>query len=228
MSSIITAFAVPIVSVQMENSAALNAELRRFFLECEAQGERLANPDPFTRRNHALFESQFTLFDWRHAAVGKLRDFCMANLYQAIGDLNRFEIETLQRLHVAHESWFHVTRKGGYFGVHNHPMHSWSGVYCVCQEGDESETESGRLSFISPYVTSTMFVDSSSHRMRPPFSTGNVPIRLNPGQLILFPSWLLHEVTPFEPEGDGLRITVAFNVRFRMDGVAPPMPPEGM
>lgn len=227
MSSIITAFSVPIVSVQMENSGALNNELRRFFLECANSGDKYANQDPFTHRNSSLFESQFTLFDWRQPAIGQLRDYCWATLYQAIGDLNGYDIPTLQRLQIAHESWFHVTHKGGYFGVHNHPMHSWSGVYCVCQEGDEANKDSGLLTFINPFASHTMFVDMTSHKLRPPYQSGSIPIRLKPGQLVIFPSWLLHEVTPFEPAHEGLRITVAFNTRFRMDGVDRPTPPPG-
>ncbi|NLG58657.1 MAG: hypothetical protein GX538_00640 [Gammaproteobacteria bacterium] len=226
MADIITAFAVPIISEQAGDPASLNAELRQFFLECEAQGDRYANPDPFTHRNSALFESSFSLFDWPHPAVAKLRDFCLATLYQSIGELSGYDTATLQRLHIAYESWFHITRRGGYFGVHNHPMHSWSGVYCVCQEGDEESPDSGRLTFISPFAANTMFVDMASHRMRSPFHVGNIPVRLKPGQLVLFPSWLLHEVTSFEPETEGLRITVAFNARFRMEGVEPPKVPE--
>lgn len=220
MSTIITAFAVPIVTAQLDDCAGLNAQLRALFLECEGQGDRYANPEPFTHRNRALFESVFTLFDWQHPAVARMREFCLSNLYKSIGELNGFDAPTLNRLRIATcESWFHITRRGGYFGVHNHPMHSWSGVYCVCQEGDEDSVDSGRLTFISPFVTNTMFVDMATHGMKPPFQLGNIPSRLKPGQLLLFPSWLLHEVTAFEPKTDaGLRITVAFNVRFSMDG----------
>ncbi len=227
-ASTITAFAVPIVTAQMDDCAALNAELRSFFLQCESQGGKYANPDPYTHRNSALFESAFTLFDWPQPAVAKMRDFCLSQLYRSIGELNGYDTATLQRLHIAHESWFHITRRGGYFGVHNHPMHSWSGVYCVCQEGDEHQPDSGRLTFISPYAANTMFVDMASHRLQPPFQIGNIPVRLKPGQLVLFPSWLLHEVSAFEPRGDGLRITVAFNARFRLEGVEPPRPPAGL
>lgn len=218
MLTTITAFAVPIISAKMEDPEALNAELRTLFLECETQGNKYANPDPYTHRNSALFESAFNLFDWQSPAVAKLRDFCLSGLYQAIGDLNGYDIATLQRLHIAHESWFHITRKGGYFGVHNHPMHSWSGVYCVCQEGDAPSSGSGKLTFISPFAANTMFMDMAMHRIKPPYQLGNIPVRLTPGQLLLFPSWLLHEVSAFEPEGPGLRITVAFNAHFRMQG----------
>lgn len=220
--SILTAYAVPLINVEFDDSDALNAELRKAFLEYAAQGDTWANKEPFVQRNASLFESAFNLFDWNHPAIAKLRDQCMAALYRAVGELNQYDDATLARLHVAHESWFHVTRKGGFFGAHNHPMHSWSGVYCVCQEGDENNETSGRLTFISPYAFSTMFVDMASHKLKPPFHTGSWPIRLKPGQLVLFPSWLLHEVTAFEPANDeGLRITVAFNARFRMDGVEP-------
>lgn len=221
--SILTAYAVPLINVEFDDAAELNAELRKVFLECEAKGDTYANKDPLVIRNAALFESAFNLFDWNHPAIARLRDNCMAALYRSIGELNNYDQATLARLHVAHESWFHITRRGGYFGAHNHPLHSWSGVYCVCQEGDEGDDHSGRLTFISPYATSTMFVDMASHKLKPPFHTGSWPIRLKPGQLLLFPSWMLHEVSSFEPAGgEGLRITVAFNARFVMEGVAPP------
>lgn len=224
--SFITAYAVPLVNVQLDEADALNAELRSFFLECESQGERYANREALVQRNATLFESAFNLFDWKHPAVTKLRDFCLASLYHGVGELNGYDQPTLARLHVAMESWFHVTRKGGFFGAHNHPLHSWSGVYCVCQEGDEADEHSGRLTFISPFAMNTMFVDMASHKLKPPFHAGSWPVRLNPGQLVLFPSWLLHEVTPFNPADDGLRITVAFNARFRMEDVPQtPLPP---
>ena len=40
-------------------------------------------------------------------------------------------------------------------------------------------------------------------------SSGNYAFDLQPGQLVLFPSWVQHQVMPFYGEGE--RITVAFN-----------------
>lgn len=226
--SILTAYAVPLITSQLEDSASFNAELRQLFLEIEGKGSEYENKENLVLRNSALFESTFNLFDWKHPLITRLRDHCLATLYGVVGELNGYDDATLRRLEVAHESWFHLTRKGGYFGAHNHPMHSWSGVYCVCQEGDEGNDSSGRLTFISPYAGNTMYVDMASHKLKPPFHTGSWPIRLNPGQLVLFPSWLLHEVSMFEPQNENdLRITVAFNARFRMLGVEPPSLPAG-
>lgn len=227
MFQINPAFATPITLAQMAQPDALNAELRELFVARAAEGDKYANKEPFTHRNAALFESHFGLFDWPHPAVRKLRDFCYSNLYRLIGELNGYDLPMLQRLHIAQESWFHVTRKGGYFGVHNHPMHSWSGVYCVCQDGDDPASDSGKLTFINPYAMNTMYIDMAIHKMKRPYSMGNLPLRLVPGQLVLFPSWLLHEVTAFEPAGEGERITVAFNARFMLQGVEKPNYPSG-
>lgn len=211
-------FAVPFVLCHHPNPQALNQRLRTLFLAREAEGPRYANPQPLVQRNEALWESNFQLFDWHDQPVSELRDYCWAQLYRAIRELNGYDLEQLRTLHVAAESWFHITRKGGYFALHNHPMASWSGVYCV-DPGPEPAAggDSGLLSFISPMATNTMYVDMAMARFGHPYNYGPRNFKLEPGQLILFPSWVLHEVRPYM--GDGERITVAFNARFRMTGL---------
>ena len=43
-------------------------------------------------------------------------------------------------------------------------------------------------------------------------------VRFDAGQLVLFPSWVLHDVKPYEGEGE--RITVAFNCWFQLQDAA--------
>ena len=210
-------FAVPVATAMMEDEA-LNRQLRELFLAREAQGQVHANPNPYRVGAKALFESQFGLFETDEPAIVRLRDFCWQNVYQVIRDLNGYDNEVLRRLHIGNEAWFHVTRRGGSFSVHNHPLHSWSGVYCVCQEGDDEAPGSGEFTIINPHVMNTMYTDMATYRLKRPYDMGNMPIRLKPGQLLIFPSWLLHFVSPFEPTSeDAVRITVAFNARFRLE-----------
>src|SRR3546814_2978119 len=61
-----------------------------------------------------------------------------SSLYGLVGELNGYDDDFLRRLHINADAWFHITRNGGYFGLHNHPMASWSGVYCV-DDGDSDE-----------------------------------------------------------------------------------------
>jgi hypothetical protein len=229
MAEISAAFAVPMVFARLDDCQALNSELEALFVERAAQGARHRNPQPIVERNASLFESSFQLFDWPHPAVARLRDFCLSTLYGAIGELNGYDDETLARLHIAAESWFHITDRGGWFGVHNHALHAWSGVYCVRHDSEDTAPGSGRLNFLHPNATAAMYMDLSIANLRAPYSMGPRSLRLQPGQLVLFPSWLLHQVTPHE--GQARRITVAFNARFRLDpgaagtpGAAPAAP----
>lgn len=225
MFEITPVFPVPMVVAHLEDCESLNRELRELFLAREAEGDRFRNPEPFVYRNAALFESNFRLFDWPQACVGRVRDFCMKSLYRAISELNGYDSATLQRLHFAIESWFHITRRGGFFGAHNHAMHSWSGVYCVKHDGDDPDSDSGKLTFLYPNSAASMYLDMASANFRMPYAQSPVKLRLQPGQLVLFPSWLMHEVLPFEGEGE--RITIAFNARFRLDGAQPADVPLG-
>ncbi|MDW8478679.1 MAG: putative 2OG-Fe(II) oxygenase [Xanthomonadales bacterium] len=222
---ITAAFAVPLARSRLPDCEALNAELRALFLAREAEGARYRNPEPLVARNQALYESVFNLFDWPHPAVRRLRDFCLGELFRLVAELNGHDAATVARLRAHVECWFHVTRRGGWFGVHNHALHSWSGVYCVRHDGDDPESDSGRLVFINPNQCAAMFADPGNARMRPPFAIAPLKLRLRAGELVLFPSWLLHEVLPYE--GDSERITVAFNARFRDPGVRPPELPLG-
>lgn len=213
---VVPTFSIPMINAHMADCEALNEELRALFIERAGEGDRFSNPEPRVRRNRTLFESRFDLFDWPETCVQKLRDFCLTNLYRAIGELNGYDVSTLQQLHIACESWFHLTYRGGYFGAHNHPLHSWSGVYCVKHDGDDPNSDSGKLTFINPNIAGAMYVDMASAHFKRPYSKAPVMLRLVPGQLVLFPSWLLHEVMPYE--GDSERITVAFNAKFRYTG----------
>ena len=208
-------FAVPFGFARLENCAALNRELRELFLQRAAQGSRHANPRPLTQRNSQVFESEFQIFRWPEPCVQQLKEFCWSHMLQMIGALNGYDSATIARLLIYNDAWFHVTRRGGFFALHNHPNASWSGVYCVDPgQHDADKPESGALSFVSPAVISSMYMDAATANLRDPFAPNVRAPRLEPGQLVVFPSWILHDVKPFQ--GEGTRITVAFNCWFEL------------
>ncbi len=207
-------FAVPFAFAQNPQPEPLNNLLRELFIAREAEGDRYANPNPYTVRNVQLFESHFDLFDWPEPVIAQLSEFCLSTLMRKVGELNGYDLETMRKLDIATDAWFHVTRRDGHFGVHNHPMASWSGVYCVSPGlHDAGQPDSGRLSFINPHSMTNMYLDPGNSFLRQPYNRGNYGFQLVAGQLILFPSWVLHHVMPFYGEGE--RITVAFNCSFR-------------
>lgn len=214
-------FAVPFGFAQLENCAELNAELRALFLKMEAEGSKFANPRPLTQRNRPVFESNFQLFRSPEPCIQKLKNFCWSNLLGMIAELGGYDAAAMRRMLIYNDCWFHITRRGGFFGLHNHPMASWSGVYCVDPgKHDPDKPDSGMTTFMSPMTTSAMFQDAATASLRGPFATGLRFVKLEPGQLVLFPSYVLHDVKPFEGEGE--RITVAFNCWFSLKDAPPP------
>jgi len=212
-------FAVPFGFATLENPAGLNGQLRELFLRRAAEGSRYANPRPLTQRNSQVFESEFQLFRWPEPCVQQLKDFCWSHMLQMIGALNGYDSATIARLLIYNDAWFHVTRRGGFFALHNHPNASWSGVYCVDPgQHDADKPESGSLSFVSPAVISSMHMDAATINLRDPFAPNIRALHLAPGQLVVFPSWILHDVKPFQ--GEGTRITVAFNCWFELPELA--------
>lgn len=206
-------FAVPFGFDQHPDCALLNTQLRALFVARET--DRYANPHPSTPRNAQMFESHFDLFQWPEPCIQRLREFCLAGVLRTAAMLNGYEAKEVSDLYISTDAWFHVTRRNGYFGVHNHPNASWSAVYCVSSgRNDSDQPDSGALSFINPHSTKMMHVDPGNARMlEPPFGWANFNFHMEPGQLVVFPSWVLHQVLPFYGEGE--RITVALNCAFR-------------
>lgn len=215
MAEIIPFFATPFAFSRLPEADGLNRELRDLFLARSAEGGAHANPRPITQRNASTFESRFDLFRDPAPALQKLKDFCFSEMLRVICELNGYDQAMRSQLLIYNDAWFHVSRRGGFFGLHNHPNASWSGVYCVDPgRSDADRKESGALCFVNPVLQSSMHLDAGNVRLSGAFAGGVRSLRMEPGQLVLFPSWVLHDVKPFEGEGE--RITVAFNCWFAL------------
>jgi uncharacterized protein (TIGR02466 family) len=211
---IMNMFAVPFTFSIHPEQQRLNEQLKRYIFAHEAQGGG-TNPRPLTQRNTELYESHFNLFRVQDPAIQELKAFCWNQLLWLIARLNGYDMATVNRLQIFNDSWFHITRRGGFFGLHNHPNASWSGVYCVDPgRSDPGKQASGLLSFVSPMLATGMYQDAANAKMQLPYGNMLAQLSLPPGQLVLFPSWVLHDVKPFEGEGE--RITIAFNCWFTL------------
>jgi uncharacterized protein (TIGR02466 family) len=215
---LVNMFAVPFSFSRHPRHERLNPALKRTLFALESSG-KAANPHPQTQRNAALFESHFNLFRQPDPAIQELKEFCWDQLLALIGRLNGYDLPTLQRLQIYNDCWFHITRRGGFFGLHNHPNASWSGVYCVDPgQHDPGKRDSGRLTFVNPTIMSAMHMDAGISNMQLPYAHQVAGLSLEPGQLVMFPSWVLHDVKPFE--GEGTRVTIAFNCWFTLPDAA--------
>ena len=204
-------FAVPFGRARLPAAERLNAELEKLFL-ARTQDE-YRNPTPSHIPQDETFESRFNLFRWPEVCIQELRRFVLDGVMHTVLEATALTPEALSRLKLHNHTWFHVSRYAGSFIAHNHPLASWSAVYCV--RGGElvpQHPQSGLLRFFDPRYGADAYVDPANARLRPQFAHRPLELRLQAGELVVFPSYVFHEVAPFF--GRDTRITVASNCWF--------------
>jgi uncharacterized protein (TIGR02466 family) len=204
-------FAVPFGEMHLPYCDRLNRELEALFLARATDEYR--NPTPSHIPQAETFESRFNLFRWPEPCVQELRNFVLSAVGQMVIATSSLKAEDLSRLQFHNHTWFHVSRYAGSFTAHNHPLASWSAVYCVrAGEAVTEHKDSGILRFLDPRQGADAYSDPATLTLNRAFALRPVDIRLTEGQLVLFPSYVFHEVAPFY--GRDTRITVATNCWF--------------
>jgi hypothetical protein len=201
-------FAMPLAKVRMPDYEPICAELSRLFLAKEAAGDEWRYKLRRPTQHGPLFESRFDLFRWPEEPVRRLAGFCHTQLATLLVQITTLEREELEKLKFNYHAWFHITRNGGFQGLHNHQNASWSGIFCV-DAGDSpaDRPESGLVRFHDP--RSFYYLDAGNENLKLPWSHGAFDLTHAAGQLALFPSWAMHEIFPYF--GQRPRVVVAFN-----------------
>ena len=104
-------------------------------------------------------------------------------------------------------AWMNANPVGGYNAPHTHPGAHWSGVYYVAQP-DIEEGSSGMIEFLDPRsdMQHWKILGASAFQQKLTF-------RPSVGDLIVFPSYLMHWVHPNQSREE--RVSIAFNATFR-------------
>jgi uncharacterized protein (TIGR02466 family) len=204
-------FAVPFGEVRLERCERLNQELAELFLERETIEHK--NPSPSHIPQAETFESRFNLFRWPDACVQELRRFMLDAVARMVIETTTLRAPDLAGLQFHNHTWFHVSRYAGSFIAHNHPLASWSAVYCVRPgEAVPEHPDSGVLKFLDTRQGADAYTDPANTPLHGAYALRPLEIRLEAGQMVIFPSYVFHEVAPFY--GRDTRITVATNCWF--------------
>lgn len=193
------AFSTPIMRFQCEDSAVLNAALLM-------EGARLrAESDGVQKSNRGGWHSAGNLFDDDAPAFRTLRDYAEDAVW-AVMDRAASKAKRAD-LSVKIFAWMNANPPGGFNAPHTHPGAHWSGVYYVAQPEVE-EGASGMIEFLDPRTDLPHWRLLEIKAFRPKFR-----VRPKPGELIIFPSYLMHWVYP--NESDEERVSIAFNATLR-------------
>jgi uncharacterized protein (TIGR02466 family) len=129
-----------------------------------------------------------------------------AEVDKKLNEVHRaFEFSAAMR-QVITEAWININQKGHFNYSHDHPGSLFSAVYYVKGGADKGELELKTPIIPHTYTISNDLADSfnafTGHAMVIPPVTGD---------LLIFPSWLLHRVNISRSDED--RISIAFNSR---------------
>jgi len=157
-----------------------------------------------------LYESRFDFCDQDHAAVKAWTAWCKQCVFEAaVHSCGQYWPPNMSVIVEFHESWCHITRDGGYHDVHIHPNSSWSAIYYLDCGDMSMPTRNGINRFFRPYNTS--YSDGGQAWMT---ANTTIDIAAEPGQLIVFPSWIQHSALPYH--GKQERYILSFNSRVRL------------
>lgn len=186
----------PIFAFTPSGHEPVTAELKRLILE------RKASSLGVHKSNLGGWHSTEDLLNWPSPATKTLRDWIVEVFKRATQRTGQGQSYS-GRIHIT--CWANVNGPGHSNDMHTHPMSAWSGVYYVdtgqaVAEGDKS----GLIHFVDPRPGAGMVED--------PFKQFGKGREFGPstGQILLFPSWLMHGVRAYH--GGGERISIAFNV----------------
>jgi len=204
-------FAVPFGEARLAPCERLNHELEALFLQRETEEHR--NPSPSHIPQAETFESRFNLFRWSEPCVQELRRFMLDAVARMVIETTTLRAEDIARLKFHNHTWFHISRHAGSFIAHNHPLASWSAVYCVrAGESVPGQPDSGVLKFLDTRQGADAYIDPANATLQRAYALRAFEMQLTAGQLVVFPSYVFHEVAPFY--GRDTRITVATNCWF--------------
>ena len=203
-------FATPIHHANLDDER-LRLAAKRLILGWQSESHR--HPDPPQGQHPGVFESRFDFLDTPcDETITALRTALLTHLQAFLAVVQETRPEQVGMAHIRSHSWFHITSAGGYFQPHNHPNASWSLVWCAdnghqspCPEAEQS----GCLVFSDPRATAAMHLDRFNRRQHRDVSFDGARYFLQNGDLLIFPSFVTHHVTPYR--GRDKRITVAAN-----------------
>jgi uncharacterized protein (TIGR02466 family) len=186
------------------NCEDLNKRLHRYILDLEKTGRNKR----IGTSNIGGFHSDTHLLQAQDDAIAELRNL----ISQAINDYlppliaNECPVPP-SNIKLTLWGWALVMREGNFNHQHIHPDANISGVYYVttpkAMANQSPEQPQGAISFIDPRPRADC--------LRLPNQQSAHAINPEPGDMVVFPSYYEHSVTPFI--GPGVRICVAFNAK---------------
>ena len=196
-------FSTPVAVVVLPEAETLNAGLRQTILDREAEHAGTEHS------NLGGWQSTWDMADWGGPEMQRV----LAQAKQLANRLTADRQGRQVRIDWRVNAWANVNRSGHGNEFHTHPGAYWSGTYYVDDGGiAEDPALGGQFEVQDPRgVAPVMYAPNLTFATQGGASLGASEM-LSPraGMMVLFPSWLQHQVRPYS--GERTRISIAFNL----------------
>ncbi|MBS0549208.1 MAG: 2OG-Fe(II) oxygenase family protein [Proteobacteria bacterium] len=202
-------FATPLVKYDVPDAERLNVELRRIIEKREKESPGVH------ASNQGGWQSTWDMDTWGGAPAIKLlavgRNLANRITTDREGRSGNGPHPGFFAVTWRANMWANINRSGHGNEYHCHRGAVWSGVYYVDDGGIGADPSlGGELEFMDPRgPVPTMLAPHLGIAMEAGQWTTE-RITPKPGRLVMFPSWLMHQVRPYR--GNVERISIAFNL----------------
>lgn len=196
-------FATPVAAIALPDAEARNDRLRALIL-----ARRDATPS-IRSSNAGGWHSARDLPDWGGPDAAEVLALARSAATQLTTDRFGGTVRPAWTM----QAWANVNGPGESNIAHYHAGAFWSGTYYVDDGGCASDPSlGGEFEMIDPRgAAPAMYAPTLRFAGEDGRSAGSgETIQPRPGLLVLFPSWLAHQVRPYR--GTALRISLAFNL----------------
>ena len=199
-------FATPLIVSDLPDADALIADLKSVILE------RSASHPSSSRTSKGGWQSDIAMVQWGGEPAIKLATLILHMCGRFTRDIGQTDPEK-PRFEWLAEMWGNICPPSVGHESHTHPGCLWSCVFYVddgLAEGEDPE-KAGQIVLQDPRNPMPVMYKPDLRMMDPDGTTYRSNRRLSPkvGQLIAFPAWLAHWVTPHRGTRD--RISIAVN-----------------
>lgn len=196
-------FPTPIAAIEVPDASSLNARLAQVILERRSERPSIQSS------NAGGWHSDRDLLEWGGEDAKAILALARSAATRLTADRAGKPVHPSWVV----QAWANVNGPGDSNICHYHAGSFWSGTYYVADGGCASDPSlGGQFEMLDPrgpapamYAPTLTFAGDDGR------SAGTAEtIQPRPGLMVLFPSWLHHQVRPYR--GAALRISIAFNL----------------
>lgn len=209
----IEAWTTPLFVTELADHEFLKDALLTHIYQRQQAQENAVDSEVAVLAKHNLSESRLDFLEDEVPEVMELRRMVEELIADVAFEVNHqhWPEDAEAYAHVI-ESWYHITKNGGYHDAHSHPNCSWCGIYYLEPGEANLEQRNGINRFYDPRVNAEHYADPGTAYLG---GQGFWDFAPKEGQVVIFPSYLKHSALPYFGQKD--RVVIAFNCVIELD-----------